>query len=143
LNEFMVLMAAQTSPAPGTGETGAVLNISPKFLLVPKALVMTATKQVRTVTAPDTTGDLTVNTQLNKWEIISDYRLDADDAAQYYGAADPNQADTVEVAFLDGNDQPFMESQNGFNQDGVKYKVRMEAAAAALDFRGLVRNAGP
>jgi len=142
LDEFGVLFAAQTSPAPGAGETGAVLNLRPKFLLVPRAKLMTAKKVAQTPTAPDTAGDLAINTQANEWEIISDARLDADSAVEYYAAADPNQADTVEVAFLDGNDQPFMESQNGFTQDGVAYKVRIEAAAAALDFRGLATNAG-
>jgi len=142
LDEFGVLFAAQTSPAPGAGETGAVLNLRPKFLLVPRAKLMTAKKVAQTPTAPDTAGDLAINTQANEWEIISDARLDADSAVEYYAAADPNQVDTVEVAFLDGNDQPFMESQNGFTQDGVAYKVRIEAAAAALDFRGLATNAG-
>jgi len=143
LDEFGKLMAAQTSPAPGTGETGAVLNIRPKFLLVPRAILMAAKKVTQTPTNPSgTAGALDVNTQANQWEVVSDARLDADSAAEYYAAADPNIADTIEVAFLDGNDQPYMESQNGFTQDGVSYKVRIEAAAAALDYRGLCYNAG-
>ncbi|MCH7882121.1 MAG: HK97 family phage prohead protease [Proteobacteria bacterium] len=142
LDEFGKLMAAQTSPNPAPGETGAVLNLAPSFLLVPRAILMTARKVVDTPTAPDTTGDLTVNTARNAWTIVWDARLDADSIAQYYGLADPAVADTIEVAFLDGNDQPFIESQNGFTQDGVKYKVRIEGAAAARDFRGMVRNAG-
>ena len=142
LNEFGVLMAAQTSPAPGAGETGAVLNVAPKYLLVPRAILMTAEKQTLTPTGPDTAGDLTVNTQANKWVTISDARLDADSSAEYYAAADPNLIDTIEVAFLDGDDSPFMDSENGFTQDGVAYKVRIEAAAAALDYRGLAYNAG-
>jgi hypothetical protein len=143
LDEFRQLMSVQTSPAPGTGETGATLNIQPKFLLVPSAKLMAAKKVTQTPTNPSgDAGALDVNTQANQWEVISDARLDADSAVEYYAAADPNLADTVEVAFLDGNGEPYMESQNGFTTDGVAYKVRIEAAAAALDFRGLCYNAG-
>ncbi len=145
LDEFGKLMAAQVSPIPATGETGATLNYSPKYLLVPRALLMAATKVVRSATAPAgaTAGDLTVNTVQDAFEVIWDSRLDADDADQYYGLADQAIADTVEVAFLDGVETPFLDSENGFTQDGVKFKVRIECAAAAMDFRGMVRNAGP
>ena len=57
-------------------------------------------------------------------------------------AASSSVADTVEVAFLDNNQTPFLESQDGWKQDGIEYKVRIDAAAAALDFRGLYQNDG-
>ena len=142
LDEFGKLMAAQTSPAPAAGETGARLNIAPTYLLVPRAILKLAIKQTETMTAPDTVADLTVNTQRNVWTVIWDSRLDADSVLKYYALASPSIADTIEVAFLDGNSQPFMESRDGFTQDGVQYKVRIEAAAAAMDFRGMCRNAG-
>ncbi len=142
LDEFGKLMAAQTSPAPAAGETGATLNISPKFLLIPRALLLKARKTIDSPTAPDTTGDLTVNTQRNAWTIVWDARLDADSLVEYYAAADPNLIDTVEVAFLDGIETPYMESRDGFTIDGVSYKVRLECAAAAMDFRGMAYNAG-
>jgi hypothetical protein len=50
--------------------------------------------------------------------------------------------DTVEVAFLDGNQTPFLESQDGWKQDGVEYKVRIDAVAGAMDYRGLYQNDG-
>ncbi len=145
LDEFMRLMSAQRAPAPAAGEQGAVLNMTPKHLLVPRAIVMTARKVIETPTAPiqgTNTGDLTVNTQANRWNLVSDQRLDADSTTRYYGLADQNLFDTIEVAFLDGQQEPYMESQDGFKQDGVTYKVRTEVAAAAMDFRGAVRNAG-
>jgi phage head maturation protease len=141
LDELGVLAAAQTSPAPGTGETGATLNINLRKLLIPRALDLTAQKAVRTPTGPDTAGDLTVNTQ-TRWEITWDQRLDADSATAYYGLADPFQHDTFEIAFLDGRDEPTIESQDGWTIDGTAYKVRLEAAGAALDFRGVTKNAG-
>ena len=137
-------MQTQTAPSPNTalGESGATLNIAPRLLLVPSAKQMTAVKAVRTPTGPDTTGDLTVNTFANRLDVVSEARLDADSTTAWYLSADPNQVDTIEVAFLDGNQEPFLDSQNGWTIDGVEYKVRHDVAAAALDFRGLYKNPG-
>lgn len=135
-------MATQTGPAPGPGETGATLNLSGRYLIVPSAIVMTAKKVIQTVTAPDTTGDLAVNTVAGSLEIISDARLDADSTTAWYVMADPNQTETVEIGFLNGNDSPTIDSENGFKIDGVTYKVRLDAAAAAIGWRGAYKNPG-
>ena len=34
--------------------------------------------------------------------------------------------DTIEVAYLDGNDVPYLEQQDGFSVDGVTFKVRID-----------------
>lgn len=62
--------------------------------------------------------------------------------ADWYLFADPTVAPVIEVAFLDGNDTPFIEQQNGFTVDGTQYKVRLDYGVAAVDFRGGYRNAG-
>lgn len=59
-----------------------------------------------------------------------------------YLFADPAIAPTIEVAFLDGQQQPFMDVQNGWRVDGVEWKVREDYGVAAIDFRGAVTNAG-
>lgn len=56
--------------------------------------------------------------------------------------ADPSQAPVLEVAFLDGNDTPYLELENGFTVDGARWKVRMDYAVGGLDFRGAVRSTG-
>lgn len=60
----------------------------------------------------------------------------------WYAFADPNQAPVIEVAFLDGQDAPFLDSEEGFTSDGVKWKCRLDFGVAAIDYRGAVRNAG-
>lgn len=55
----------------------------------------------------------------------------------WYGAATRR---TVEVAFLDGNTSPYLESMQGWSVDGVEYKVRIDVGVSPLDYRGLVRN---
>ena len=59
-----------------------------------------------------------------------------------YLFADPSEAPVLEVAFLDGNQNPYLELQNGFDVDGARYKVRLDYGVAAVDYRGAVTNAG-
>lgn len=55
-----------------------------------------------------------------------------------YLFADPNVAPTFEVAFLDGNQTPFLDVQQGFTVDGAVYKVRLDWGVAVIDYRGAV-----
>ena len=59
-----------------------------------------------------------------------------------YLFADPNETPTLEVAFLDGASDPYLEVQDGFDVDGARYKVRLDYGVAAVDYRGAVTNAG-
>ena len=54
----------------------------------------------------------------------------------WYMFADPNVAPVIEVAFLDGNDTPFLEMQQGFEVDGSKWKVRLDYGVGIRDYRG-------
>jgi ATP-dependent protease ClpP protease subunit len=56
--------------------------------------------------------------------------------------ANPLEAPVLEVAFLDGNDTPYLELENGFSVDGSSWKVRMDYGVAGVDFRGAVRSTG-
>jgi len=50
--------------------------------------------------------------------------------------------DTVEYAYLDGNEGVYTETQMGYEIDGVQIKARHDFAAKAIDFRGLYKNNG-
>jgi ATP-dependent protease ClpP protease subunit len=60
----------------------------------------------------------------------------------HYMFADPADAPVYEVAFLDGVQEPYIELENGFDVDGARWKVRLDYAVGAIDYRGAVRNAG-
>jgi hypothetical protein len=53
-----------------------------------------------------------------------------------YLFADPADAPVVEVAFLDGNAAPRLESEVDFDVDGMKFKVSGDVGAKAVDYRG-------
>lgn len=59
---------------------------------------------------------------------------------EWYLFADPSEAPVIEVAFLEGNDVPFLDQEDGFTVDGSRWKVRMDYGVAPIDYRGAARN---
>jgi phage major head subunit gpT-like protein len=62
--------------------------------------------------------------------------------SRYYLLASPGEAPVFEVVFLDGQDSPFLDRQEGFDVDGTRWKVRLDYGVHAVDYRGIVTNAG-
>jgi ATP-dependent Clp endopeptidase proteolytic subunit ClpP len=60
----------------------------------------------------------------------------------WYAFADPAQIPAIEVSFLDGESEPYMETEEGFRVDGVEWKVRHDYAVGAIDWRGVWKNPG-
>ncbi|MDT8998356.1 Clp protease ClpP [Paucibacter sp. APW11] len=60
----------------------------------------------------------------------------------WYAFADPMEAPVIEVDFLDGNQEPYLEQQTGFTVDGSSWKVRMDYGVGAIDFRGAYQDPG-
>ena len=58
----------------------------------------------------------------------------------WYLFADPSDAPVIEVAFLDGQTEPFLDYEEGFSVDGARWKVRLDFGIAAIDYRGAVLN---
>jgi len=59
-----------------------------------------------------------------------------------YLFADPAVAPVLEVAFLDGQQSPFLESQEGWRVDGTEWKVRLDYGVGAIACEGATTNAG-
>ncbi|MBJ2155270.1 ClpP-like prohead protease/major capsid protein fusion protein [Variovorax sp. IB41] len=120
------------------------LNIGLQYLIVPRALKGTANvvRASEFEVGAATRNNTTPNSVRETFEVVSDARLDAASATAWYGAANPNTADTIEVNYLDGNQTPYLEQKNGWNVDGTEFKVRIDAGVSPLDFRTLAKNPG-
>lgn len=119
----------------------ATLNIMPKFIIVPAELE-TTTQQLIASTVDPTKSNATPNPFRNGMEVVVDAILDENSTTEWYLAADYNQVDTIEVAFLNGQKAPMLESRQGWDVDGMEFKVRIDVAAKAIDHRGLFKNPG-
>lgn len=135
LKEAILMLRAQR------GENGEYLDLQPAILLVSPMDEFTAAVLV------NSTGN--VGAQLNAGvvnplygvvRVISDPRIP--DGAWYLFAA-PSQAALIEVAWLDGNQTPFIDEEVDFITDGIRVKCRHCFGAGLLGWRGAIYNPGP
>lgn len=122
---------------------GNLIQVPMKGLLTPVSLGL----QARAVRAAEFavgegTGDRDPNTVRNTFEVWDHGRLDEKDAKAWYGLANPAFVDGIVVGYLDGNQSPYLEQEQGFTVDGVAWKVRLDAAPAIADYRGIYKNPG-
>ena len=123
------------------GITGdATLNITPKYLVVPPELEMVAYQIVNSTAAVDGVNSGVVNPYKGRFIVVADAELTDPDA--WYLVADATQHDTIEVTYLNGVETPRLETRQGFDVDGIEYKVAFDCGVSALDFRGVYKNAG-
>lgn len=123
------------------GITGdATLNITPKYLVVPPELEMIAYQIVNSTAAVDGVNSGVVNPYKGRFVVVADAELTDPDS--WYLVADAAQHDTIEVTYLNGVETPRLETRQGFDVDGIEYKVAFDVGVDAIDFRGLYKNAG-
>lgn len=72
-------------------------------------------------------------------DIVDSPRLSG---AGWYMFADPSDAPVIEVSFLDGMQEPYLEVQDGFDVDGARIKGRLDVGVDAIDYRGAAKNPG-
>lgn len=119
------------------------LELEGRFLIVPETRRTVAEQLIGSTADPAAGGNSAVmNPFHNRLEVIPSARLDSDSTAQWYLTADPAEIDTVEVATLEGEEVPVIEEEDEFDTDCRKIKVRHNAAAKAVDYRGMVRSSG-
>ena len=118
------------------------LNIRPAFVLVPTAMESTANQVIRStsVKGADINAGI-INPVQNFATVIAEPRLDDASQKTFYLAA-AKGSDTIEVAYLNGVDTPFIDQMEGFTSDGITTKVRIDAGVAPIDHRGLVQCVG-
>jgi len=141
----LAVEAVGTARAAMAKQTGldkkTVLNVRPAFLIVPASLELKAEQLVAQNLVPAATSSV-VPQSIRTLAPISEPRLDAASETAWYLAASPNQIDTIEYAYLEGQQGAYIETRNGFDVDGVEIKCRLDFGAKAIDWRGLYKNPG-
>ncbi|MGZ0723537.1 ClpP-like prohead protease/major capsid protein fusion protein [Kluyvera cryocrescens] len=115
------------------------LNIRPAFALTPVAIESRANQLIKSASVPGADANSGINNPIQNFAtVLSEARLDDSSPTDYYLSAAKGR-DTIEVAYLDGVDTPYLEQQQGFTVDGAAFKVRIDAGVAPLDWRGMVK----
>lgn len=112
------------------------LNIQPVYIICGVELEDTMNVLLASETDPSKANSKIPNPVRNMAKLITDPNLGA---TEWYMVAAPSEAPLIEVAFLDGNQTPYLESQAGFNIDGTQMKVRMDYGLSGIDYRGGVK----
>lgn len=117
------------------------LDLRPAVLLVPIGLGGTARVINDAQYDPDTSNKLQRPNKVRGLfrDVVDTPRLSG---TVRYLLADPSIEPVFEVAFLNGNQTPYMESMEGWKQSGIEWKIRLDYGVGAIGYRGIVRNAG-
>jgi hypothetical protein len=144
--QLTALKAGRTAMRLQKGLANEELNLAPNFLIVPAALEQDAYQLTSSNYTPAKQGDVNEFRAGGRTSVepIVEPILDGIEggAAAWYLASNNSQVDTVEYCFLDGAEGPVIESQAGFEVDGVTWKCRLDFAASAVDHRGLYKGKG-
>jgi hypothetical protein len=126
------------------GPQGTPLNLIPRFIAVPTALETYMLQLVYPINIASADATRVVPEWVRSLVPVVEPRLDAaaNGGSAWYLIADSAQIDTVEYCYLEGQQGVYIETKQGFEVDGVEIKARMDFGAAALDYRGMQKNAG-
>lgn len=118
-----------------------VLNIRPQFFIAPVALEGACEQLFLSAYEGTQAAPAKANPYSGNYFIRAyDARLDLDSETAWYLAGPKGK--TVTMFFLNGVQAPYLETREGFSVDGVEYKVRIDCAGKAVDWRALYRNEG-
>lgn len=134
LSAGRLAMRTQASPA------GTQLNLAPSTLLVPASLETSAWQMTSAGYTPTEAGKQ--NPFVNALTPVVESRLDADDPTSWYLMANNGLIDTIEYAYLAGEEGLFIDQTIDFDVDGVKVKARLDFAAKAIEHRGMYKVKG-
>jgi hypothetical protein len=146
LSEARKLMRVQTDPS-----GNSTLGLAPSLLIVPptwetEALTLVTAQQLTyDVNSVDEIVQQQASNQFGTLTPVVEHRLGGADGngTQWFMQASPaGPFPLIEVAFVRGQETPAIESREGFDVDGIEYKVRQEFGVAALAYQPAVSNAG-
>ena len=124
-----------------TDVNGDILGYEPRILLVPAALEVEAQKLYDDAEIRDTTASksyLTGNPWRSKFLPVASAYLTSDD--DYYLLADPTIAATMQVAFLNGQQAPVVESNpTNFDTFGISYRGKFSFGVAFMDTKAGIK----
>lgn len=118
-------------------DDGKPIVVKPTYLIHGGSNLVNVKKLLWMDMSPSTVGD--INIFKGEFTPVLDTHITD---KKWFLVTDPSFCDTIEYAYLDGEEGIFTEQRNGFEIDGLEIKARMVFGAKALDYRGMYKNAG-
>ena len=118
---------------------GQTINVVPRTLLVSPSREVAAMKILTSVQGTKTND---VNVFSNSMNLVVESRLDGRNNDPYYTVADPNAYPVFEYCYLNGNEQPFIETEQTFGTRGMTLAIAHDFAAGVVGGLGICENSG-
>lgn len=134
----VTLGAARAAMRKQVGLKNRVLNLTPSYLIAGPDSESAANKYTSASFVAAKASDINPNFNTSL-EVVIDPRIIGN---AFYLSAAPTLVDTIEYAYLEGEQGLFTETRQGFEVDGLQIKARHVFGAKAIDFRGIYKNAG-
>ena len=135
------LTAARAAMRQQKGPQGTPLDLVPKYVATGTVNETPLLKMIYPINLASSNVAAVIPEWLRGTIPVIEPRLDAANNP-WYMIADPATIDTIEYCFLEGQEGVYFETRQGFETDGIEMKARMDFAAAAIEQRGLQKNAG-
>lgn len=135
-----VAMASQLDPS-----GNEILDIRPEVLLVPLVDEGLARVIIGSKFDTDVSGKYEVPNKVQGLvaDIVGSARINPGTSGHgWYFFADKEMAPAIEVVFLNGVDEPFLDNSLGWRVDGTEFKVRLDYGVGAVNWRSAFYNPG-
>ncbi len=119
------------------------MGFRPNIMVVPAALehrALLVRNNEYQVHANSTDDNRNANVVRNLFDVVVNSQLDeisTSDWYMVYGGMPP-----VEMSYLDGNESPFLDQTQGWEIDGVEFKVRIDVGVSPMEFASIYKQAG-
>lgn len=131
------LTAAVEAMYAQTGVNGDPIDVTPRFLVHGPKNLVTVKKLLSLEMLATKSGD--VNVFKGAYVPVMDQHITD---KRWFLLSEPGMCDTIEYAYMDGEEGLYTEQRYGFDVDGLEIKSRLIFGAAAIDYRGMYKNAG-
>lgn len=140
LTNLMRQMRGENTPEGAEGPD--ILNLQPAYIVGPSALETTILQLINSAYDPDSGKNTMVFNPSRTLIPVIEPLLDASSTTAWYLFASPVRIDTVEVTFLQGQEQPLVRNVMDEKKLSMEYYVLQCFAAKALNHRGMQKHAG-
>lgn len=117
----------------------AVLNLEPSKIIVPSSLEVAVSQFMLSLADVNGANSNVINVFRNSMDIVVDAELDRYSEKDFFMSTNSALCDTVEVTYLNGIEEPTLESNTSFERLGIEWRIYQDVGVNCLDYKGLVK----
>ena len=125
-----------------TDRSGNLVKVTPSTLIISVDQATDVDVLLTSAANPEGTNSGVNNPFRNAFMPVSDPHVDEIHDNAWFAFAKPGQYDGIEVAFLDGKQQPELTEEESFDSDSIRYKARICCGAGVMGTLGCYFNPG-